>query len=86
MAEGPMADDTTPIHASKTYPILRTLAEQEIARLGKFVPDSLPVIERLRSLHALLEVWSPQFQPTDEERQKFINELWDTLKEAGRIR
>lgn len=79
-------DPATPIRTSATYPILRTMAEEEIARLGAYVPFSASVIARLRALVALFGAWSPQNQPTDDERRRLIDELWDTLKDAGKIR
>lgn len=80
------AEPQTPIRTSGTYPILRTMAEEEMSRLAKFVPESTPIIARLRSLVAILASWSPSNQPTDEDRQRLIDELWDTLKDAGKMR
>lgn len=75
----------TPVRGSGSYPGLqqgaRDLAAQ-LQPLAAFDPGAEQLRKQLIAIAVLLGAWSPQNQPTKEDRTQLVNELVEATKRA----
>ncbi len=75
----------TPVRGSGAYPGLQQSARDlaaQLLRIAAVDPEAESLRKQLLAIAVLLSVWSPQNQPSKEDRTKLVDELIEATKKA----